>query len=151
MRWVRRWLPTLMDLGVDADNPGAQYLQRCRKRPSTASVETGFDSARRWAKVPLHGSNEYLSGGAPLLVAGFRNTTKPIKVNVHDLEGHHDRIRKCERCTINKADASLTNVDNGTRTSRQVTTTVHNVVHGEPARLRSITANATRNCGQQTT
>ena len=63
MRWARSWLPTFMDLGVDADNPGAKHLQRCRKRPSTASVEIGFDIARRWAKVPLHGSNEYLSGG----------------------------------------------------------------------------------------
>ena len=63
MRWARRWLPTLMLLGVDADSPRAKHLQRCRKRPSTASVEIGFDSARRWAKVTLHGSNEYLSGG----------------------------------------------------------------------------------------
>ena len=68
MRWARRWLPTLMLLGVDADNPGAKHLQRCRKRPSTASVEIGFDGSRRWAKVPLHGSNEYLSAGHLLLL-----------------------------------------------------------------------------------
>ena len=36
MSWARRWLPTLMGLGVDADNTGTKHLQRCRKRPSTA-------------------------------------------------------------------------------------------------------------------
>ena len=65
----------------------------------------------------------------------------PIKVKVHHLEGHRDQRPKYERCTITEADFSLTNVDNGTRTSGQVTTTVHKVVqNGEPAWLRSIDA-----------
>ena len=51
MRWARRWFPTLMGLGVDADNPGAKHLQRCRKRPLTASVKIGSDGDQRWSKV----------------------------------------------------------------------------------------------------